>query len=114
MNTLLQQQLDQLLADAPSPRKLPCESALRVGAATVGRGKPGEITAATVVCDVAADDVDAVASLIADIAGEYGLDASLRQHTGTYSVRFSCLPETAVEVASTPWVKSALARLLRR
>jgi hypothetical protein len=114
MNTLLQQQLNELLTDSSTRSKLTCESALRVGAATLHRGRPGEITATTVVCDVAADDVEAFASLVSEIGDEYGLETRIQQRPGSYSVRFTCSPAEAVRVGSTPGVKSALARLLRR
>jgi hypothetical protein len=114
MNALLQQQLYELVADPSTRSKLTCESALRVGAATLCRGRPGEITATTVVCDVGADDVEAFALLVAEIGDEYELEASIQQQRGWYSVRFTCPPTSAVDVGSTPGAKLVLARLLRR
>jgi hypothetical protein len=113
MNTLLQHQLNELLTDISTRSKLKCESALRVGAATLCRGKPGQITATTVVCDISADDLEAFGLLVADIADEYGLEASIRQQPGSCSVRFTCPVETSVEAASKPGLKTVLARLFR-
>jgi hypothetical protein len=113
MNTLLQRQLNELLTDSSTRSKLKCESALRVAAATLCRGGPREITATTVVCDVAADDFEAFASLVTDIADEYGLEtSSIRRRPNSYSVRFTYPQVTCVE--SRAGVTSKLARLLRR
>jgi len=114
MNTLLQQQLNELLVDSVTRPKLACESALRVGAATLRRGRPEEISATTVLCEVAADHFEAFASLVSDIGDEYGLQTSIQPRSGSYSVRFSCPPTAALSAGSTPGVKSVLARLLRR
>src|SRR4051794_30894941 len=112
MNKLLTRQLDELLTDSTSNTDLKCESALRVGAAMLCRARPNEITAATIVCDLAAGDVTTLECVVQDIADEYGVVATLRQHGGSYSVRFS-LPLSPAAKSEQP-EKSVLARLLRR
>ena len=90
MNNLLHQQLDEVLTRSASRAALDCERALRVGAATLSRAPLGEITATTVVCNIADDDIDAIESLVSDIADEYGLEARVqKQQPASYSVRFS-------------------------
>jgi len=113
MNTLLQQQLDELLARSARQATLECERALRVGAATLRLAPHGEITATTVVCNIVDDDVDAVESLASDIADEYGLAASIQHQPGSYSVRFTG-SEAREAVKSVAAEKSLLARLLGR
>jgi hypothetical protein len=90
MNKLLNQQLDELLTDSPfTSTHLECESALRIGAATLGRAAPGEIAATTVVCKVADAVVDTFESLVQEIVDEYGLEATIQWRHGGYSVRFT-------------------------
>jgi hypothetical protein len=89
MNKLLNQQLDELLTNsAVTSTDLECESALRVGAATLCRA-PNEITATTVVCNVADADFVIFDSLVQDITDEYGLEAIIKWQPGGYSVRFT-------------------------
>ncbi len=115
MNNLLNQQLDELLTNARIPStNLRCEGALRVGAATLYRAAPHEITATTVVCDLEGADMHTFQSLIQEIADDYGLDAGIQQQLGSCSVRFTCaLPSVAPLQVKEP-EKSILARLLRR
>ena len=94
VNNLLYQQLDELLGNAPDRSGLKFEGALRVGAGTLCRGGWGQITATTVVCDVAGDEIEAFHSLVAEIVEEYGLEASIRERAESYSVRFTCPPRT--------------------
>ncbi len=117
MNKLLNQQLAEVLTGAGfRPRsRLNCEGALRVGAGTLCRAAPGEITATTVVCDLPGADLDTFEWLVQDIADEYGLEANIQQQqAGSYSVRFTCPPLTAVPGDTLDANKSLLARLLRR
>lgn len=94
MNNLLYQQLDESLVKSDSRRRRNAESALRVAAATMCQATSREITATTVVCDARAEDLDAFESLVAEIAEEYGLNASVRPQPGSCSVRFTRpLPE---------------------
>ena len=113
MNNLLKEQLDEVLSKSASGATLEYERALRVGAETLCRARAGEITATTVVCNIADDAIDAVESLVADIADEYGLEACIRrQQPGSYSVRFTW-PETD-EPEQAMGQKSFLARLFGR
>jgi hypothetical protein len=111
MNKLLTQQLDELLANS-SATDLKCESALRIGAATLCHAAPTEITAARVMCDLADSDVSAFEVLVQKIADEYGLDACIEQQPSSYAVRFTWPPVPALE--PIPEEKSLLARLLGR
>jgi hypothetical protein len=117
MNNLLQEQLDEVLTKSARGATLEYERALRIGAETLCRARVGEITATTIVCNIADDEIDAVESRVADIAEEYGLEASIRrQQPGSYSVRFTW-PETYEPVQATTQTtaqKSLLARLLGR
>ena len=114
MNKLLNQQLDEVLTNSSLRARLNCEGALRVGAGTLCRAAAGEITATTVVCDVQGADLDSLESLVEDIADEYGLEASIQQRPGSYSVRFTCARVTAAPIDTLHANKSVLARLLRR
>jgi hypothetical protein len=107
MNKLLNQQLAEVLTGAGFRAKsgLKCEGVLRVGAGTLCRAAPGEITATTVVCDLQGAAVDTFEWLVQDIADEYGLDAGIQQQrTGSYSVRFTCPrpPELPVDSLGKP------------
>jgi hypothetical protein len=113
MNNLLKEQLDEVLSKSASGATLEYERALRVGAGTLSRARAGEITATTVVCNIADDGIHAVESLVADIADEFGLEACIRrQQPGSYSIRFT-LPET-YQAEQVTGQKSFLARLLGR
>jgi hypothetical protein len=114
MNNLLYGQIDELLNRSWSHTGLRCESALRAAAGTLSRGAWGEITATSVVCDLAGDEVDGFESLVADIADEYGVEASIRHHPGWYSVRFTSLPRASAHDESGRSVKQLLARMLAR
>jgi hypothetical protein len=69
---------------------LDCEAQLRIAAATVSDAPPGLITATTVVGVLGQDDAAAVEAMVAAIADEFGLEAALHLHVGSFSVRFSC------------------------
>ncbi len=86
MNKLLDKQIHELLAKRNARALTECEGALRAGAATLWRA--AEITATTVVCESVDGEFDAVASVVVDIAHQYGLEASIRQQSGSCSVRF--------------------------
>jgi len=90
MNKMVDEQIRELLTNSQSHAMLECERALRVGAATLCQVRSGEITATTVVCHVGDDDLDAVESLVVDIADEFGVDARVQQQAGFCAVRFSC------------------------
>jgi len=115
MNKLLNQQLDEVLTGSGFRAHLKCEGALRVGAGTLCRAAPGEITATTVVCDLQGADLDSLKSLVQEIADEYGLEASIQQQPGSYSVRYTCPRPTNVPgdtVQTNRANRSLLARLL--
>jgi hypothetical protein len=115
MNSLLSQQLDELLNTSSNPATdLQCEGALRVGAATLRRGAPSDISATTVVCTLSDSYLGILDWLVQEIADEYEVNASIQEQSGSCSVRFT-LPQSAVPIESvhTPQ-KSVLARLLRR
>ncbi len=95
MNKLLDEQIHEILRRSNGRAFSERERALRVAAATLWRGLSGAITATTVVCDVADGQFDAVVTLVADIAEEYGVDASIQQQQGCCSVRFRPLPPTS-------------------
>jgi hypothetical protein len=94
MNKLLDEQIHELLrrSNGRAFGERERARALRVAAATLWRGLSDAITATTVVCDVADGQLDAVVTLVADIAEEYGVDASVQQQQGCCSVRFRPLP----------------------
>jgi hypothetical protein len=89
MNRLFVSELNDLLAAPAHERGLAGEGPLRVGARTVSNAPAGEVTAATVVGVVGGEDLSALERLVEDIAAEFDLDASLRLHAGSFSVRFS-------------------------
>ncbi len=73
-----------------APRRgLACEPQLRVAAATLSRAPADEITAATVVGILGADDLSSFARLIGELADQYGLEASTEMTVGSFSVRFT-------------------------
>jgi hypothetical protein len=117
MNKLLNQQLDEVLIGSGFRARLECEEALRVGAGTLCRAAPGEITATTVVCDLQGADLDAFESLVEEIGDEYGLEASIQQQVGSYSVRYTRPRLTGAPIDTVPTNRanrSLLARLLCR
>ena len=89
MTQLLTRQVDDTRGQADSRPALNCESQLRVAAALLRHARPGEITAITVVGVLGRDDHDAFHALLAEIENEQDLDANVRLHVGSYSVRFS-------------------------
>jgi hypothetical protein len=114
MNRLLAQQLDELL-NAPGERYgFAWESALRVGAATLMRAVGDEITSTTVVGVLGNDDQMAFEALVADLANEFGLDVTIRQNDGSFSVRFSRPGAVAHEPPSPPQTRSLLDRFSQR
>ncbi len=65
------------------------ESQLRVAASLLSRALPGDISATTVVGVLGRDDVDAFTALVARIEDEFDLNARVRLHVGSFSVRFT-------------------------
>jgi hypothetical protein len=89
MNTLLATQLDEVIAAAEPRPALRSESQLRVAANLLSNARSDEITATTVVGVLGRDDVPAFEALVAEIADELDLDARVRLHVGSFSVRLS-------------------------
>lgn len=79
----------ETLAEPVSVVHLACEGPLRVAASTLSRAASDEISATTVVGVLGADDVPAFKALVAQIVDEFGFDAGVRLHVGSFSVRFS-------------------------
>jgi hypothetical protein len=75
---------------------LECERQLRIAAAMLAREPAGEISATTVVGELRPDEERRFEGLVAEIADEYALDATLRLGGGSFSVRFS-VPSKAEE-----------------
>ena len=116
MHQLLATQLDQMLSEASCPNGLSCAAPLRAAAATVSRADPDEIPATTVIGVLGADDLPAFRALVADIAKEFGVEASIRLHVGSFSVRFAHHPDSATEThshARPNWVLAWIAQLWR-
>ena len=89
MQRLVRNQILEVLAEPAGVEGLACDGPLRVGAGTLSRAHRDEISATTVVGVLGADDVHAFKALVAEIADEFGLDAAVRLHVGSFSVRFS-------------------------
>jgi len=114
MKQLLTNQLDQTLSEASCPNGLSCAGPLRAAAATLSRADPDEIPATTVIGVLGADDLPAFRSLIADIGEEFGVDANIRLHVGSFSVRFTHHPDSVAETRSHArpnWVLAWIAQL---
>jgi CheY-like chemotaxis protein len=65
------------------------EGPLAVAASMLSAAAVHEMTATTVVGVLGRDDVDAFRALVRDVSDEYGLEARVKLHVGSYSVRFS-------------------------
>ena len=65
------------------------EHALRTAAATARDGRRREISAVSVVLALGLDDLDGLKELVASLAQEFGLLASVRPTGGACAVRFS-------------------------
>ena len=90
--TLALQVTDILEADTRTP-ELACQGALVVAARMLNDASQYAMTATTVVGVLGRDDVKEFRLLVQDIAEEFGLDAEVRLKTGSFSVRFSRLPD---------------------
>lgn len=89
MNKLLTRQLREVGASSCARPELSCESQLRVAANTLSRAHVDEISATTVVGVLGRDDLAAFEALVAEIGNELDLDARVRLHVGSFSVRFT-------------------------
>lgn len=70
---------------------LDCEGPLRVAAATLARALPDEIRATRVVGVLGRDELPAFQAFVKCLVDEFGLEASVRVHGGSFSVRL-CRP----------------------
>ena len=68
---------------------LETECALRIAAATLRSRSRRDISAVSVVVPLGLDDVDGLRALVAGLADEFGLLASVRPTVGACAVRFS-------------------------
>ena len=109
MSSVTARRISSAHMDADGPVGLKCESQLRVAAAVLAHAH--EITGTTVVGELRLDQWGQCDKLVAEIAVEYGLDATLRVEDGRFSVRFTRTVE-AVEPVQTPGRASWLARLI--
>jgi hypothetical protein len=76
--------------DAPlAAHKLPSETALRAAASTVANARPQEISATRVTGVLGLDDLATFEVLVARLADEYQVEASVRIEDRTFAVRFS-------------------------
>jgi hypothetical protein len=110
MNHLLANQVDTELAPPVRDARLASESQLRIGAGTLSGAAVDDITATTVVGVLGADNIRGFEALVADIADEFDLDANVRFHVGSFSVRFSRRPAATYELP--PPASSSSNRLL--
>jgi hypothetical protein len=102
MNKPPDEQIHELLTRSNRRCLIECERALRVAAATLWQAPSGEIAATTVVCDTTDHEIDAVEALVAEIAIEYGLAASIQAQPGCCSVRFSWAAAEQSSVVGDP------------
>ena len=87
------------------------EAQLRVAAATLSRAEPHEITATTVVgVGIGADDLDRFRKLVAEIADEFDVEATMRIRLGSFSVRFT-RPARATTASTRNGSKSMFSRI---
>jgi hypothetical protein len=89
MNRLLTTQLQEVIASRNARPELRCESQLRIAASMLRRAEADEMSATTVVGTLGRDDVAAFEALVVEIGDELDLDARVRLHVGSFSVRFT-------------------------
>src|ERR1700680_2157979 len=96
MNPALLRDIETILQADPAPAKLKAAAPLEVASRMLSSARAHEMTATTVVGVLGRDDLDAFRSLVSDLSKEYGLDATVKQQQGSFSVRFSRPPETII------------------
>jgi hypothetical protein len=79
----------EILNEPEAAAELACERSLRVAAATITDAPSHEISATRVVGVLGLDDLSAFEALVARLAEEYEVEASVRVKGGSFSVRFS-------------------------
>jgi hypothetical protein len=89
MNRVLTRQLHEVIASATGRPELRCESQLRIAASMLSRAYADEMSATTVVGTLGRDDAAAFEALVVEIGDELDLDARVRLHIGSFSVRFT-------------------------
>src|SRR5262245_30888415 len=91
MNQLLARQIEEAVRDSEVREciGLGCEDSLRVAVATLVHARADEVSAVTVVGRIGQDDVCSIDALVADVAGEFGVDYRVRHFATSFSVRFS-------------------------
>jgi hypothetical protein len=113
MHRLVANQIAEALAEPARVDGLACERPLRVAAGTLSRAAAHEIGSTTVVGVLGADDVNAFEVLVAEIADEFGLDASIRLRIGSFSVRFSRQAPVLFDAPRRDGLASRLAQIIR-
>jgi hypothetical protein len=89
MNSLLAQQLGDLVGIASRVQRLACEPQLRAAAGTLWRTASDEVSATTVVGTLGVDDVATFERLVEDVANEFELTPRIRLGKGSFAVRFT-------------------------
>ena len=90
VNELLTRQRPQATIASPQVRRgLSCESQLRVAANLLAHADVDEMSATTVVGVLGRDDENAFQALVTEISDALELDARVRLHVGSFSVRFT-------------------------
>ena len=89
MNPALAHDIDEIFQQPDTRATLKAEGPLAVAASMLSAAAAYEMTATTVVGVLGRDDLDAFRSLVIDICDAYGLEATVKIHVGSYSVRFS-------------------------
>ena len=85
-----------------------------MAAATLSRASADEITAATVVGIIGADDLTSFERLVDEIADEFDLEASMEIAVGSFSVRFTRRAAPAPEASPPHGIASWLKRHFSR
>jgi hypothetical protein len=89
MKSLLEREVDAILAGTAPLVALDCERPLRIAAATVAGGRASEVVGTRVVGVLGHDHPAEVEDLVARLAAEFGLEAKIGLHGGSFAVRFS-------------------------
>ena len=88
MDAVLLEQVQEAIAGNKSWTGLACESPLRVAASMLARAASYEMSATRVVGTIGADDLGIFRTLVTEICNEYRLDAQVKVHGGSFTVRF--------------------------
>ncbi len=88
MNTMLVDQLREVMPQTTQRHGLACESSLRVAAAMLANAAAHEMTATRVVGTLGRDDLDEFQALVGQIGDEYDLESRFELRGASFSVRF--------------------------